>query len=286
MPLDFTDPKPLAEVAGSVSARTPVGSVLRSAEWEAVPEALRGAAFFSATVEEARWLAAAQEGIAKIAAAAREAAPSGDGTMLAETREKLMADLQELGRELGVRPRDPADAGTLRDPLSVRRLRLIIDTQLQMAHGYGDWLAGQDPDVLAEFPAQELVRVRNARVPRDWIARWQDPDRGNAPLIDGRMIALKTDPVWRRISRFGHPWPPFDFNSGMGVEDIDRGEAEDLGLIAPGDPDPEPAIEDYRAGIEANLKNLSPRFKGALQKVFGDQIRIEDGVARWAGGAA
>ena len=27
------------------------------------------------------------------------------------------------------------------------------------------------------------------------------------------MVALKTDPVWAAISRFGQPWPPFDENS-------------------------------------------------------------------------
>lgn len=39
------------------------------------------------------------------------------------------------------------------------------------------------------------------------------------------MIALKSDRVWTNFSRFGRPYPPSDFGSGMGVEDIDRDEA-------------------------------------------------------------
>ena len=46
------------------------------------------------------------------------------------------------------------------------------------------------------------------------------------------MIALKNDPVWTALSRFGRPWPPFDYDSGMGIADIDRETAETLGLLA------------------------------------------------------
>ena len=52
------------------------------------------------------------------------------------------------------------------------------------------------------------------------------------------MIALKTDPIWTKISRFGHPWPPFDFNSGMGVRDVSRADAIRLGVIQAADPPP------------------------------------------------
>lgn len=49
------------------------------------------------------------------------------------------------------------------------------------------------------------------------------------------MIALRDDPVWRKISRFGSPTPPFDFNSGMGLSEISITEAERLGVIKPGE---------------------------------------------------
>jgi hypothetical protein len=31
-----------------------------------------------------------------------------------------------------------------------------------------------------------------------------------------RMIARKDSPIWEALSRFGTPYPPFDFNSGCG----------------------------------------------------------------------
>jgi hypothetical protein len=36
-------------------------------------------------------------------------------------------------------------------------------------------------------------------------------------IFGGRMIALKSDPIWTAISAFGTPYPPFDYNSGMWV---------------------------------------------------------------------
>ena len=45
-------------------------------------------------------------------------------------------------------------------------------------------------------------------------------------MAQGDMIAGVNNPIWARISRFGLPYPPFDFNSGMGVKLIPRKEAE------------------------------------------------------------
>ena len=45
------------------------------------------------------------------------------------------------------------------------------------------------------------------------------------------MIALKTDPIWCRISVFGLPYPPFDEYGIMWIRDIDREECLRLGVI-------------------------------------------------------
>ncbi len=54
------------------------------------------------------------------------------------------------------------------------------------------------------------------------------------------MIALKNDPIWSRLGSsdlfedgLDNPYPPFAFNSGMGVRDVARDEAEQLGLLEP-----------------------------------------------------
>jgi hypothetical protein len=133
-----------------------------------------------------------------------------------------------------------------------------------------------DPDVLDAFPAQELVREEDRKQPRDWESRWT---AAGGELIDGRMVALKTDPIWTKISRFGTPWPPFDFGSGMGLNDISRDEAEQLGLIEPGAP---VAAEDeyFNKELAASAENIDEQF---LKDSFGDQVRIKDGKAEWVG---
>jgi hypothetical protein len=100
------------------------------------------------------------------------------------------------------------------------------------------------------------------------------------------MVALKGDPVWTAISRFGTPWPPFDFNSGMGVEDIDAEEAAELGVLAGDDPPPSPDDTDFNAGLEAEVEfgETDPEWTW-LRETFGDQIRLEGGAVRWKGEA-
>jgi hypothetical protein len=108
---------------------------------------------------------------------------------------------------------------------------LLIEIQKQLTDGYRNWMQGQE--VLDAFPAQELFQ---AEADKDFGANW--PSRwvcAGGQLYATRMIALKNDPVWCKISTFGLPYPPFDLNSGMWVRDVDRDEAETLGLIGPRD---------------------------------------------------
>ncbi len=86
---------------------------------------------------------------------------------------------------------------------------------------------GTDPEVLDAYPAGELVHVKNGTEPYDWKTRWLEFD---GKIHGGRMIALKGDPIWLKISDFGHPHPPFAFASGMDMVDVSRVEAVGLGL--------------------------------------------------------
>lgn len=166
--------------------------------------------------------------------------------------------------------------GGLTDVASRTRLGLIFDTQLRMAQGFAQRKMDLDADVLDAFPAQELVREEDRKMPRDWESRWT---AAGGELVDGRMVALKTDPVWTKISRFGTPWPPFDFGSGMGITDISREEAEQLGLIEPGAP---VVAEDeyFNQQLAASAENVDVEF---LKASLGDQVRIKDGKAEWVG---
>lgn len=138
---------------------------------------------------------------------------------------------------------------------------------------------GNDPDMLDAFPAQELVRKEGRKAPRAWHKRWTE---AGGTLHEGRMVALKTDAVWTKINRFGTPWPPFDFQSGMGLVELDRDEAEVLGLITMDDV-LEPAELPFTENMQADVSSMSPRYVAGLKAIFGEQVSIVDGKAMWVG---
>ncbi len=101
-------------------------------------------------------------------------------------------------------------------------------------------------------------------------------------FYDGRMIALKNDPIWAKISRFGTPWPPFDFGSGMGVDDVSREEAEAMGLLRAGKK-VRSVEKGFNDEVEASVESLPAAAQDDLKAAFGDQVEIRDGKARWQG---
>lgn len=272
-------PTPLEGAIESLSAKTPIGSILRTQEWAKMPQQLRETAFFSAGVENIRYLEEGQRRILEHVKLTREQLGSGETALM--DRSVFVSEMRKIGEELGVRRNVlPEDRGTLRDPLSTQRLRLIFDFQVQSAQGFAEWKTGQDPDLLDAFPAQELIRLEDRVAPRAWRTRWV---KAGGRLYEGRMIATKGDAIWRSLSRFGRPYPPLDFNSGMGFEDIDRFEAEDLGVID-AEAFEEPSDLAFTADLEASVQGLSPRYTQALKNLFGNQIAIEGQIAKWVGG--
>ena len=175
----------------------------------------------------------------------------------AGTMDKVSARaiLGETLRTLGYTPEDgfPDDAsgevpeaiaGTLQDLSSQRRLSLIVDTQVDLMNGRGQQLRGMETERFKQFPAWELIRVKQRTAPRNW----GDTQEGSPPrhhgqadlrsrwtiaggkFYDGRLIALKGDPVWGELGSSENfddaldtDHPPFAFNSGMGWQEIDRG---------------------------------------------------------------
>ncbi len=265
-----------------MSSKTIVGSRLRSAEWASVPLALRDRAFFSAGVENARTLSVMRE---KLAQGLEQARPGGTGMNGA----RFVADMRNL---LGAAP---GDSGSLTDLTSVRRLKLIWDFQDIDAHAFASHKASMDPDVMDAFPALRLVRIETRRVPRDWYALWGAAGakvnwEGASKLVMG---ALRPWPFWAALSRFGRPWPPFDYGSGMGLEDVDRDEAEAIGLLLKGeDPaarmqrlrgDAATAQQNWNDGLSASIKGLSPEARGWLSSAFGGQISVEGDQVAWLG---
>ncbi len=258
------DVTPLGDAIARLSGKSPLGAKLKSADWERVPLAIRERSQFSATVESARILSNIQSKLDESIGAMRVAVTRPDGTpdTVLMSRERFRADMGAIAREeMGEAPRK----GGLHDIRSIGRLNLIFDQQTADANGFAAWKVDTDPENLNAVPAQEFLRVEPRRVPRDdWGERWK---RAGGKIIDGRMVALKTDPVWMALSRFGHPWPPYDYGSGMGVRDVFRNEAEAIGLVERGQRMEATQQRDFNDAVEASMSDMVDRriIKGALK---------------------
>lgn len=258
-----------------LAGKTNLATTLTSAEWQEVPLAIGERAFFSARVAEAHRLQETRNALQKALTGLDTTRTRADGTAMTYSSTDAIADLRKLWGAEG-------DSGQLTDITSYRRLKLINDFQTEQAYSYGRWKQDlEDPEMLDEYPAWEFVRVEPRRVPRtDWWEHWQAA--GDAINWEGAtptaMAALKTSPIWAVFSRFGTPYPPFDFNSGMGLRDLDREEAESLGLIPPAwNPETEgpAAIKHFNDNVEASIKDLDPKMRDWLAKAMGNMGEIE-----------
>ncbi|MCA1660115.1 MAG: hypothetical protein LC642_06230 [Verrucomicrobiaceae bacterium] len=273
-------PNPLA--VEKIQALTPVGSPLNAAGWESVQLALRETSFFSSKIESFRLMQRMADRLENaIAMVRREGMGREGGEGAYQTKEKFVAEIQAIAREEGLDPRnfgEPGKMGGLENPTSVRRLGLVFDVQTENIQEFAKFKMDQDPDVLNAYPAQEFLRVSSRKNKRDdWPERWK---KAGGKLYKERMVALKTDPVWKKLSRFGKPWPPFDYGSGMGPRDISRREAIALGVLKKGE-EVKPIEADFADKLESSVKDLSPKMQSALKRSFGDQVEIVDGIARW-----
>lgn len=266
--MEFTEPMPFAAAVARLESKTPVAAALSSEQWAQLQLGLRDRAFFSAQVDSLRTVATMQQKIDEALSV------PNDPERAFMDRSKFIADMRaHLGAAAG-------DSGQLTDLTSTTRLGLIYDFQVEDAQEFGRWQAAQDPALLDEFPAQELVRIESRENERDWAQRWSE---AGGQFYGNRMIARKDDPIWTKISRFGRPWPPFDFNSGMGVEDIDRDQAIEWGVIQPGDT-VESTEADFNQRLEASVPKASPELLEGFKDVFGDQVDVgRDGKITWQG---
>jgi len=276
-------PMPLADAVQKLGGKTVVASTWRTADWEKLQReagpAFADRALFSAGVDWAGFLERGQGKLLDAIALRKEQVAHGEAFV---SRSSFIGDLRSLVLAAG----KSDGTGGLTDLASRARLGLIFDMQTQGAMGFARFKFDQNPAVLDAFPAQELL-PSTAENPRlDWDAKW---DASGGPRPDGaggRLVALKTDAVWKTppFSRFGVPWPPFDFGSQRDLRDVDRDEAESLGLLAPGAVI-EPIDEAFNAELAASMENLKPETIAKLQGAFGDQIEIRDGTARWRAAA-
>lgn len=276
--MKFVKPTLFQDAITKLGRRQVIVSGLDSEAWSRVPVALRERAFFSSRIENARFLQRSKDLLTDWLAGARESITLPDGTATTALKTGSRAQFIEQARQFalseGMGPIDPRDKGGLKDITSAKRLGLIFDTQTRAAHDFGNWLQGQDPDLLAEFPASRFIREREVTEPRD--THWMHENE----------VRLKTDlAFWTALNRdFGVPWGPWGWGCGHAVEDVDRSEAERLGLLAPGQA-VIPAIQDFNTRLQASASNLDQETLDWLEDSFGDQVKIDRaaGTIRWAG---
>jgi hypothetical protein len=277
--MQFVKPMLFSEARDKLGQKSNIGAKLNSEQWSEVPVALRERAFFSSQVENTRFLQRSRDMLTDWLGGAKETVidPYGrEQTALSSSRQEFVRQMQAFAIAEGMGAIDgDSRSSSLQDISAQKRLELIFDTNTRAAQDFGYWKQGQDPDVLDEFPAQRFIRVIDVEDPRAWHTRFEGE------------VHLKSDlDFWLAVNEdFGVPWGPWGWGCGHDVEDVDRDEAEQLGLIRPGER-AVPVEKDLNDRLQASTRNLDPDLRAKLKEQFGAQIDIEGDAVRWSGSTA
>lgn len=261
---------PIDYLTGKVS----IPSELRTAEWDRVPVWVRERSFFMAGVDDAETLDQFRREAEAIAA--------GKSTD-SESRLRLRDFLQAKGYAP-----EPGQEGTIKDLLSPRRMNIALRTNVEMARGWAQWQAQNSPGAIAAYPARRYHRGKQVRVPRDWQARWQAALAATAPEGatdgEGELVALLNHPLWSdaEFNRFGTPYPPYDFNSGMMTSPVSRNRAKEIGIL------PDPADTSEAADFQREAMRPAHRAMndGLESRPAVDSTIIRDALTDRLGGFA
>lgn len=242
---------------------------------------------FSATTIRADYLAEAQTLLRQLAQPGVivdphtfKARPAGPGEQMNQTQARSV--LQAYLKKIGYNPAENI-AGTIQDLSSDRRIELILNMQSEFSAGYAQNKVKQNPNILEAWPADRMYRQKQGRTQRDWKTRWNEKRSSlgsqttatEATTQNGPFIALKNDPIWAALSRFGNPYPPFDYNSGMWVDHADPDEAARLGVTGKPEPEEVPALD---APITVPVPpNLSPELLDQMLASLGSRATLQNG---------
>ena len=250
--------------------------------WSKVQAGLRDRAFLSSQVTEAKILYAMRQNVADLVKGGKS--PS-------EVRRDLRAYLDSIGYDpdKDLAPGEKSRRGTIKDLYTKSRLDVMMKTNADQAKGYASHVRATTTGAMLAFPAYELVRVERRKLQRNWDERWTNAAK--AVGFEGvfrdtsKKIALKTSPIWVQLSRFGNPFPPFDFNSGMGVRDVRKSVCREIGLLGPNEQPKIPETPDFNGNLHMPVPfngNDDPIWNDLKEK-FGDQIVYDHGEIVWKG---
>jgi hypothetical protein len=165
---------------------------------------------------------------------------------------------------------EPNAEGTVNDLSSEARADLIIWAVASFTAGRASWESSQNRETLELFPADELYLSDTFATKRDWQTRWNiardklgtSTSAFAAPDTSGPFIALKNDLIWAAISRWGLPFPPFNFKCGMWVRDALDDLADQFGFFDM--PCPKPVRKKHELSF---LKIIPEYIDGRLEDI-------------------
>lgn len=252
------------EALKALQAKGLLPTEMSSAQIKQIAAAVRRQSVFSATTTQAWYLDRIKDVVTSVVQPQVVERTDEDGTKRMVTEGFNPATAREALRDLlvksGYQAKD-GEEGTIKDLAANARINLVVKTNTQLAQGAGSLIkANADPEVVDEYPAMELVRFEDRKVPRDWEQRWRiaaavagDAEAAACLELNGRMCALKSSDIWDELGAgaggytdgLDNPFPPFAFNSGMWWQEVSRADAVDLGLMDDGD-QAEPAKLDLK----------------------------------------
>jgi hypothetical protein len=256
------DPVTFSEALKVLLAKKLMPTDLDSHGIRELDAALRRQSLFSSKTTLDYLLGGYKDTLASILNPKQETRISEDGTTKQVTvgynSATARAEIKRLLRANNYAP-EKGKEGTIQDLSSDARIDLVVKTNREMSQGAGDLIAANDPEVVVNYPAWELVRYEEAEHPRNWDgtgsegkgspfgSRWmlaaqQAGDSKAAAVLHntGRMVALKSSGIWQALGdgaggfddTLGNPFPPFAYGSHIWWEERDRQEAVELGLLA------------------------------------------------------
>ena len=226
-------------------------------EWADEEYEVETRAFFSSRVENARFLDRAKGFLGDRIQNITEETPGGTA-LKAGGRADFVRDMREFMVKEGMAKEDEfRDAEGVTDIRSEARLKLIYDTNLRQAYGYGNWKQGQHPAILKRYPAQRFRRSFKVTTPRPLHVE----NDGEVRLKSD--IAFWLDMNNEEIGGFSVPWGPWGFNSGMGVEDVSKEDAVKVGLQVNGI---EPTKGELNDNLTYSTKTMDDDVKAKLRK--------------------
>jgi hypothetical protein len=263
-----TSIQPLERLEGSIS----IPSEMRSAEWARVQQWTRERAFYMAGVSKVEILQEMRE-------LTRQSAAGEEGEFALRKRWEAYLD------GIDYKP-EPGQEGTIKDLRSLRRFNVALRTNRALMNGWALRENGNRPGPMQAQPAWELVRFQEAKVPRDWIDRFE---RAGGTLYEGRLIAPKTSPVWEQLGSadlfddaLGVDHPPFAWGSGMNWKAVGSREAMRLGVMTAAEIRAQRESADRPVAVSSPSESLQ-----ATPAITDEDLRTQlademQGLAEWS----